>query len=160
MSEFKAMRRGVLHAGAAVVSSLLAGAGRVAARLRPTTPAELVEQFAAAIIARDPGRIAGFYAEGAMLLTAEGRIIQGRERIREAVAREAASGPRAIRLVDARSDSGTQFGVVSWTWATITARHGPLPRHRDANSILYLKNSSGSWQVVADLFEVFRPPQG
>ena len=65
-----------------------------------------------------------------------------------------------MRLVDARSDSGAQFGVVSWTWATITARHGPLPRHRDANSILYLKNSSGSWQVVADLFEVFRPPQG
>ncbi|GGJ06007.1 YybH family protein [Neoroseomonas lacus] len=159
MSEVEAMRRGVLCAGATMMSSLLAGAGPAAAQTRPTTPKDLIEQFAAAIIAHDPDRIAGFYTDKAMLLTSEGQIIQGRDHIREAFACRVASGPPPTRLVNAHSGGGPRFGVISWTWATIIARPGQVPQHRRAHSILYLKNLTAGWHVVADMFQVFEPPQ-
>ena len=160
MPESKAMRRGVLCAGATMLSSVLIGTGRAVAQGQPTTPKELMDQFAAAIVARDVERIARFYTERAMLLTPAGQIIQGRERIREIFARNFASGQPPMRLINARSDGGPEAGVVIWIWAMDVPRQGRPPQRRHVRSMLYLKNSAAGWHVVADMFQVFAPEQG
>lgn len=160
MPETQTMRRGFLYAGATLLSSPLFGARRAVAQSQPTTPKELMDQLGAAIVARDVERIAGFYAERAMLLTPQGHIIQGRERIRQTFARNFASGQPPLQLVNARSDGGPQSGVVIWIWAMDIARQGQPPQRRHLRSMLYLKNSASGWHVVADMFQVFTPEQG
>jgi ketosteroid isomerase-like protein len=153
-----AIGRRIVFAGLAVLPAT--GLVRPAsAQGQPATPNDLMEQLGAAITARDADRIARFYAEQSMMMTPQGHIIHGRDRIKETFARNFASGQPAMRLVNARADGGPQAGVVIWIWELEVPGQAP-PQRRRIRSMLYLKNSPSGWRVVADMFQVFAAQPG
>ncbi len=151
MSAIQMTRRGAVGVGAA----MLGGMRPAQAQGRSATPKDLMDQLAAAIVARDVAQIAGFYSEQSMLMTPQGQIVHGRDRIRAVYERNFASGQPPMRLVNARSDGGPEAGVVIWIWEMEIARPGQPPQRRRVRSMLYLKNSASGWRVVVDMFQVF-----
>jgi uncharacterized protein (TIGR02246 family) len=159
MSDPKLRRRTVLAAGMATLSLAAAGGG-AHAQAGPSTPAELVRQFQAAMAARDADRISALYADQAIMMAPSGGVVSGRARIRETLARNIAGGQPGLRLVNARFDGGADVGVVLWTWDTEVPPAAPAAQRQRIRSMLYVKNSPSGWQIVADMFQVFSPPPG
>lgn len=146
-------RRGAILSGAAGLAGAL-GAGRAAlAQGGPATPGELVQQFRAALEARDAARVAAFYAEQAIILNPRGGVTAGREAIAASMARNFAAGQPQLRLVNARFDGTAEGGVVIWIWEGDIAIQGRPPERRRIRSMLYVKTTPGGWRIFADMFQ-------
>lgn len=160
MPEIHASRRALALWGAASFTVALTSARVVLAQAGPATPGELVQQFRAALEARDAGRVADFYAEQGLILNPRGGVTAGRDAIRASMTRNFAAGQPQLRLVNARFDGDAEGGVVLWIWEGDVAVQGrPLERRR-IRSMLYVKNTPAGWRIFADMFQDYPVPPG
>ncbi len=150
-------RRAMAMLGCASLALMVAG-GAAQAQPGPSTPAELVRQFQAAMAARDVERIANLYAEQGIILTPTGFAVAGRANIRATLSRNLAAGQPALRLLNARFDGGAESGVIIWTWEPESNAQMEPAQRRHIRSMLYVKTSPAGWQITADMFQVYAAP--
>lgn len=156
MPEGRKMSRRGWCAGlaAAVAGMTMLASPHASAQQGPDGPEDLVRQFTAAMAERNADRIAGLYAERAVLMMPEGPVAAGRDQIRAVYARNFASADTKMTLAQARVDGGEDTAVMLWVWNVEIGQPGREPVRRRVRSMVHVKKTPAGWQIFADMYQV------
>lgn len=113
------------------------------------TPTEVSLQFAAAVSAGDLDTAAGLFAEDACFLTAEGQVVNGREAIREVLARLLAARPAmSVEIGRMLVTPGGAVGSEHWTM-TFPSADGSRVEWSGTSTVIFCR-SEERWEILID----------
>ena len=121
------------------------------------SPRDAASVFEKATAAGDIETIAALYAPDAVLLAPGGQTIAGRDAIRTVHRSNQATGPNTIRFTNVKVEAGDDRAVVLWTWTLEIKPQGRPLVVTKGRSLVYWKQTSGTWQIAADMFQTLPP---
>jgi ketosteroid isomerase-like protein len=117
--------------------------------MKPSTPEEVSVEFAQAISAGDLDRAAGFFAEEASFLTADGRLVEGRPAIRELLQVLIARRPRMTVEIE-RMIETPRGAIGSERWSLAFEGDGEKPVEESGRSTVVFTRASEGWEILVD----------
>ena len=115
----------------------------------------------AAIVAKDAGRTASFYAADATLLPVAEQIVTGREAIEREWAKVFGipGFVNRARITNVKVARGRDMAYTQGTYETaMTAPDGKPTTERGKWVSVWRRDPDGAWRIVADIFNTDSPP--
>ena len=127
-----------------VLAAAVPGQGK-----RDLTLDKLATEFAAAYTARDAVRVASFYAERAVVMPPDARMVQGRDNIEAYYRRGFAQSAGTLRLQPLESVVAGASGYEAGTSSLLAVRGGA---ESAGKYVVIYERVRNEWKIVYDIF--------
>ena len=127
-----------------VLAAAVPGQGK-----RDLTLDKLATEFAAAYTARDAVRVASFYAERAVVMPPDARMVQGRDNIEAYYRRGFAQSAGTLRLQPLESVVAGATGYEAGTSSLLAVRGGA---ESAGKYVVIYERVRNEWKIVYDIF--------
>ena len=117
--------------------------------MKPSTPEQVSMGFAEAVSAGDLDAAAGFFAEDACFLMADGQLVEGRAAIREVLQLLIANRPQMSVEIE-RMVETPRGAVGSERWTMSFESDGEEPGEQSGRSTVVFARAAEGWEILID----------
>jgi ketosteroid isomerase-like protein len=136
----------------AVAAVVFTGVGRGQGKTDPALN-KLAAEFAAAFNGQDAAKVAAFYTEDAVVMSANRPMIKGRPNIEADLKRDFKDGVANLQLKPMESSVMGDFAFEAGT-STVTVKGKPVP----GKYLTLFRRVGKDWKIVYDSFGPDQPP--
>lgn len=120
------------------------------ARPAASSPEQLIELFGEHLRDRDLDALVALYEPEAVLITASGEMLSGRDQIRSGLSRLLTLEPLvALRVSQVLSANTTTLVINDWSMSRLTAE-GSVIRESGSSAVVLRRQPEGGWLILVD----------